>query len=115
MPKNLARHLHKTNSYLWLGVSIGWIFAWVYLALNNTVSFVNNAGNITIGEFVLINFIPILFLIWNGTIVYRSLDLFKKLSMEQLFKILTGAGIIIILMIVIVFPLFTKFQDTNLF
>ena len=115
MPKNLVRHLHKTNSYLWLGVSIGWIFSWVYLALDNTVSYINNTGNITVGEFFLINFIPVLFLIWNGTLVYRSLDLFKKLAMEQLIKILTGASIIIVLMVVIVLPLFSEFQDTNLF
>lgn len=109
------RHFFKTDDYFAIGVWTGWIVVWLYLAWDITTGFIEVRGSITLAEFVWVNFIPIIFLIWNGSIVYRSRSILYKMKQNNYGMYFTGVIVIVILMTFIVLPLFTKYADTILF
>lgn len=107
--------MHKTDSYFWAGTWIGWIISWTFLGWNNTVDFLLVNGSVTISDFILINFLPLIFISWDSAILYRSRDLFSKLNRGQVMQILAGITAITVIFIVIVFPLLTQYKDIVLF
>jgi len=109
------RHFFKTDDYFAIGVWSGWILTWLYIAWKTTMDFLTVNGTVTVSEFIWINFIPIIFLIWNGSIVYRSRELLFKMKEKHYAMFLSGMAIIFVVMVFILLPLFISVADNILF
>ena len=107
----MKQHLYKSNSYLALGTWFGWIITWLYIGWKTTLEYLEFNGTVTVAEFMWINFIPIIFLIWNFVIVYNSRELLFKMKQKDVGMFVTGAVIIIIVMVFILLPFFLIIAD----
>ena len=115
MKTHPLRHLIKSESHFALGTWVGWVITWLYLGFTGTMKFIQTSENgITVNEFILINFLPIIFIIWNIHIIRSSPKLFPKIR-DNFGSFVAGAGAIVVIMILIVLPFFRSISDFVLF
>ncbi len=105
------RHLFKTDDYFALGTWVGWIFTWLYLGWSTTMDFLAINGTVTVSQFIWINFIPIIFLIWNGSIVYASREMFGKIKQQHYGMFISGIVIVFGVMVFLILPFFLSIAD----